>query len=331
MSVHRFSAFVLISCAGCFDGLLIRPVRTDAPLQETVVTPADNILVHKKIAIIDVGGLLLNMRTGSLFAEGTNPVADFREKLDQAADDRSVKAVVLRINSPGGAVTASDIMWHDVIDFRAETSKPVVACLMDVAASGGYYLASGCDRLVAHPTCVTGSIGVVMSVWNFHGLFEKLGVESESIKSGPNKDLGSPAHPLTDEQRGILQAMIDQFHERFVEVVTRGRPKLSEQAIRMLADGRVYSAAEAEKLGLVDRIGYLEDAIAEAKALAGIADAKIVMYAPPAEGRHSIYASLPRLPAEINLLKLNLPGSAEDQGPLFMYLWQPGLTGWGSR
>jgi protease-4 len=315
-----------LALPGCFDGLLIRPVRSDAPLKETVAHPAEHWLTLQKVAVIDVGGLLVNMKTGSLLGASENPVAAFREKLDQAAKDEAVKAVVLRINSPGGAVTASDIMWHDLIRFRAETSKPVVACMMDVAASGAYYLACGCDRVVAHPTTVTGSIGVVMSVWNFRGLFDKLGVESEAIKSGPNKDLGSPTHPLNEEQREILQGMINTFYDRFVEVVTQGRPELNEKLVRLIADGRVYSAAEAKDLGLVDEIGYLEDAIQEAKAMAGIGDAKVVMYAPPAEGRHSIYAALGRMPAELNLLKVNLPGFDNQPGPAFMYLWRPGLV-----
>lgn len=317
---------LLASMAGCFNGLLIRPVRSDAPVKETVVEPAKHWISLQKIAVIDVGGLLVNMKTGSLLGSGENPVSAFREKLDRAAKDDSVKAVVLRINSPGGAVTASDIMWHDVIRFRAETSKPVVACMMDVAASGGYYLACGCDRIIAHPTSVTGSIGVVMSVWNFRGLFDKLGVDSESIKSGPNKDLGSPAHPLTDEQRMILQGMINTFYDRFVEVVAQGRPELNQKSVRLMADGRAYSATEAKELGLVDEIGYLENAIEEAKSLAGVADAKVVMYAPHAEGRNSIYAALPNLPAELNLLKVNLPGSGGQTGPAFMYLWEPGVS-----
>lgn len=323
---HVLCFLPLFALPGCFNGLLIRPVRSDAPLEQTVVRPADHWLTLKKIAVIDVGGLLVNMKTGSLLGSGENPVAAFREKLDQAAEDDAVKAVVLRINSPGGAVTASDIMWHDLVRFRAETSKPVVACMMDVAASGGYYLACGCDRVLAHPTSVTGSIGVVMSVWNFRGLFDKLGVDSEAIKSGPNKNIGSPAHPLTEEQRQILQGMINAFYDRFVEVVVEGRPELNEKLVRMIADGRAYSATEAKDLGLVDEIGYLEDAIAEAKALAGIDDAKVVMYAPPAEGRHSIYAALSRMPAELNLLKINLPGF-DEPGPVFMYLWRPGQAG----
>ena len=150
---------------------------------------------HDKIALIDVEGMIVNAPTGNLFTAGDNPVSLFRERLDAAAQDRRVKAVVLHINSPGGAVTASDVMYRELVNFREETGKPVVACLMDVAASGGYYLALGCDRIYAHPTTVTGSIGVIMNLYNAHGLLQFVGVKGEAIKSGRNKDLGSPTRP----------------------------------------------------------------------------------------------------------------------------------------
>src|SRR5262249_22941878 len=163
------------------------------------------------------------------------------------------------INSPGGAVTASDILYQDLVRFRAETGKPVIACMMDVAASGGYYVAMGCDRIYAHPTTVTGSIGVIMSLYNATGLFHMLGVKSDPIKSGPNKDIGNPGRPMTEEERAILQQMVGSFYDQFVQVVVRGRPELPEERIRALADGRVYTGLDAKKLGLVDEIGYLDD------------------------------------------------------------------------
>src|SRR5439155_15439089 len=132
----------------------------------TVIAEAQSWCCRNKVAIIDVAGLIVNARIGSLFSNGDNPVSLFRERLAAAADDPRVRAVVLRINSPGGAVTASDIMYQDLLQFRRDTKKPVVACMMDVAASGAYYLAMGCDEVYAHPTTVTGSIGVIMSLYN---------------------------------------------------------------------------------------------------------------------------------------------------------------------
>jgi protease-4 len=231
----------------------------------------------------------------------------------------------LRINTPGGAVTASDIMYQDVLAFRHETGKPVVACMMDVAASGGYYIAMSCDQVYAHSTTVTGSIGVIMSMYNATGLTKLVGISSEAIKSGPNKDIGNPLRPMTDSERAILQGMVDKFYDQFVTVVAEGR-HLSEERVRVLADGRVYTGIEAQKLGLVDRVGYLEDAFTAAMGMAGIKDAAVVTYDRGAGYRGSIYAAAPRIPTEINL-KLDLPGmSGGTGGAGFMYLWEPGVA-----
>jgi protease-4 len=321
---YLIPAFLVLPLTGCFNGLLLTPTEVNAPQQETVIYDAHHWLCCNKIAIIDVEGMIMNAKSSSvLFGSGDNPVSTFRERLDCAADDRHVKAVVLRINSPGGAVTASDIMYQEVLKFRQDTGKPVIACMMDVAASGAFYLAMGCDRVYAHPSTVTGSIGVIMSLYNATGLFNKLGVSSDPIKSGPNKDIGNPGRPMTEEERAILQGMVDSFYHQFVETVARGR-KLPEDRVRALADGRVYTGIDAQKLGLVDEIGYLDDAIHAAKAMAGIKDAAIVAYDPGSGYRGSIYAAMPKIPSQINV-KLDLPGLSNPAGASFLYLWEPGV------
>jgi protease-4 len=314
------AALTALTLTGCFNGLLLKPTHCDGPVEETVIEDAHGRLCYDKVAILDVEGLILNARKSGLLGDGENPVALFRERLDAAACDRHVKAVVLRINSPGGAVTASDIMYQDLVRFREKTHKPVVACLMDVAASGAYYLAAGADTVYAHPTTVTGSIGVIMSLYNASGLFEKIGLTSNPIKSGPNKDLGNPGRPMTEAERAILQGVVDGFYARFVEVVARGR-RLPEERVRALADGRIYSGVEAKELGLVDDVGHLEDALAAAKELAGIKDAAVVAYDRGDGYRGSIYSGV-KIPSEINV-KLQVPGLGGAPGAAFMYLWQP--------
>jgi protease-4 len=262
---------------GCFNGFTVIPTHVETPVAETVVRESCGRLCRDKVALIDVEGMILNARSSGLLGDGDNPVSLFRERLDAAACDARVKAVVLRINSPGGAVTASDIMYQEVLAFRRETGKPVVACMMDVAASGGYYVAVGCDRVYAHPTTVTGSIGVIMSLYNAAGLFSKVGLTSEPIKSGPNKDIGNPGRPMTAEEKAILQGMVNSFYDRFVQVVVQGRG-LPEDRVRAIADGRVYVGLEAKKLGLVDEIGYLDDALQAAMDLACLKDATVVAY-----------------------------------------------------
>ncbi len=307
---------------GCFNGLLLTPTQVGGPLSETVMADSECCLCLNKVAVIDVEGIIMNARTSGLLGSGENPLSEFREKLDAAAEDRRVKAVVLRINSPGGAVTASDIMYQELLSFRHDTHKPVVACMMDVAASGAYYLAMGCDVVYAHPTTVTGSIGVIMSLYNASGLFTKLGVSSDPIKSGPNKDIGNPGRPMTDEERGILQGMVNSFYDQFVHVVVEGR-HLPEERVRVLADGRVYTGLDAEKLGLVDKVGYLEDAIQTAMDLACIKDATVVAYDRCDGYRGSIYAGMPKIPSQISV-KLDVPGLPSRNGAAFMYLWEPG-------
>jgi protease-4 len=319
--------FILFTAAfastGCFNGLLLTPTHVGGPVEETVIEDAQHCLCRNKVAIIDVQGMILNARTSSLFGSGENPVSLFRERLDAAAEDRRVKAVVLRINSPGGAVTASDIMYKEIMTFRRDTGVPVVACMMDVAASGAYYLAMGCDRVYAHPTTVTGSIGVIMSLYNATALFTKLGVASDPVKSGPNKDIGNPARPMTPEERAIFQGMVDSFYGQFVQVVVNGR-HLPEERVRELADGRIYTGLDAKKLGLVDEVGYLDDAIKTAMDMACIKDARIVAYDRCDGFRGSVYAGLPKIPNEINV-KLDVPGLSNPANATFMYLWEPGV------
>ncbi len=315
------AAFAL---AGCFNGILLTPTHVGGPVQETLVSEAEHCLCRKKVVLIDVEGLIVNARTSGLFGGGENPVSLFRERLEAAADDDQVKAVVLRLNTPGGAVTASDIMHQDLLTFRKLTHKPVVACMMDVCASGGYYLAMGCDKVYAHPSTVTGSIGVIMSLYNATGLMTKIGVSSDPIKSGPNKDLGNPARPMTEEERAILQGMVNSFYDQFVQVVVKGRD-LPEERVRALADGRVYTGVDAKNQGQVDEIGYLDDAIQCAMDMACIKDARVIAYDRCDGYRGSIYAAVPKIPSQINV-KLDVPGLSGPGGATFMYLWEPGVA-----
>lgn len=321
--MRRLICLLSLTLAGCFNGVLLRPVHCDGPIEETRIYDAKHRCCRDKIAIIDLDGMIMNCKTPGSFLGGSseNPVSVFREKLDAAAKDRHVKAVVLRINSPGGAVTASDIMYRDVVNFREETGKPVVACMMDVAASGGYYVAMGCDQVYAHPTTVTGSIGVIMNLYNAYGMMSLVGIKSDPIKSGKNKDIGNPGRIMTDEERAILQGIVDGYFAEFVHVVASGR-HMPETRVRELADGRIYTGSEAQKLGLVDHVGYLSDAIYAAMDLARICDAKVVAYDQVCGYRGSCYAAGPRIPSEVKV-QLDVPGMNKT-GATFMYLWEPG-------
>ena len=179
------------------------------------------------IAVVDVDGLLLDSDATGLGSWGENPVAIFRERLDAIQNNHRVRGVVLRIHSPGGSVTASDIMWRDLQAFKARTGLPVVACLMDVAAGGGYYLATGADCIVAHPTTVTGAIGCILNVYNLQDLMAQFNIIGIPIKAGKNVDLGSPVKAIDAERRKLLQNMADEFHARFRNIVLSRLPRVN--------------------------------------------------------------------------------------------------------
>ena len=184
--------------------------------------------------------------------------ADFVSELKRFKEAPWVKAVVVRIDSPGGAVAPTQEMFEEIQKTRK--TKPVIASMGGMAASGGYYIASACDRIVANPGTLTGSIGVIMQLGNFEDLMKKIGVKGYNIKSGANKDIGSPFQPLSSEGREILQGLVDDVHRQFVSAVAKGR-RLDVATVKKLADGRVYSGAQAKELGLIDEFGTLEDAI----------------------------------------------------------------------
>jgi protease IV len=189
----------------------------------------------------------------------------------------AVKAVVVRVESPGGGVAASQEIYEAIRKVRR--TKPVIASLGGVAASGGYYVASACDAIVANPGTLTGSIGVIMELGNVRGLLDKLGIEPEVLKAGEYKDMGSPARPLTRQERRLFQEMIDSVHTQFIEAVARGRAMDAER-VRALADGRIYSGEQALAAGLVDALGGLEDAVAVAGERGGIVGEPRVSHAP---------------------------------------------------
>lgn len=186
-----------------------------------------------------------------------------------------IKAVVVRIDSPGGAVAPTQEIFAEIRKTKA--SKPIIASMGGMATSGGYYIASACDKIVANPGTLTGSIGVIMQLGNVEDLMKKIGVKGYNVKSGDNKDIGSPFQPLSTEGRAILQSLVDNVHGQFVSAVAKGRD-MDEAVVRKLSDGRVYSGAQAKELGLVDLFGTLEDAIDLAAKQAGVETRPAVYY-----------------------------------------------------
>ena len=278
-----------------------------------------------KILLMDISGVLAD-ETGSLVL-GTPPprvpiVARVREELQKAAEDENVKALIVRINSPGGTITASDLIYREIDTFKTKRKMPVVAIMMDVGASGGYYAALAGDTIMALPTTVTGSIGVVMLTVNAQGLLEKIGVAPLAIKSGAMKDAGSPFRPLTEQERAVFQSVIDAMYGRFVALIVKSR-KLTEEQVKGAADGRIYTAAQAKALGLVDEIGYMDDAVAAARKAAGISEARVIMYRRPKEFRANFYSAAPMPTPGMESSLQQLTAVVTGSGPRFLYLWWP--------
>jgi protease-4 len=274
---------------------------------------------------VDVDGLLLNFHLSGPYSAGENPVDVFREKLDAAAADPDVCAVVVRVNSPGGGAAASDMMWRELSAFREKTHRPVVACLMDLGTSGAYYLATAADRIVAHPLTVTGGVGVVLNLYNLRDFMSTFNVVYQGIKAGPNADVGSMTNELSPEAKDLLQGIANEFYDRFKAVVRQRRPRVNLSGDAAL-DGRVLTARQALERGLIDRVGYLEDALAEARGLAGQAEARVVLFHRRSDPAWSPYATTPNMPLQASFLPYSLPGADRSRLPLFLYLWQPDPT-----
>jgi protease IV len=218
---------------------------------------------------------------GVLQIEGT--IDDSRSvmnELKRFKESPWIKAVVVRIDSPGGAVAPTQEIFDELQ--KTKKKKPLIASMGSMATSGGYYIASACEKIIANPGTLTGSIGVIMQLTNFEELMKKVGVKGYNIKSGANKDIGSPFQPLSPEGKEILQSLVDNVYSQFVSAVAKGRG-MNEAQVRKLADGRVYSGAQAKELGLVDQFGTLDDAIEVAAKRVGLEENPTVYYSSPEE------------------------------------------------
>ncbi len=308
----------LSGLTGCFMNLGgISELTRVQPFEETVVLGEKG----PKVVLVEIDGVISAAERRSAFGlRSPSMVAELREALDLAAEDEDVAGILLRINSPGGTVSASETLHHELKLWKSDTGKPIVAYLQGLATSGGYYAAVAADRIVAHPTTVTGSIGVVMRSVNVTGLMEKLGVEDQTFTSGAFKDTGSPTRKMRSDEREQLASVITDLHSRFREVVVEGRPGLEATRINELADGRVYTANQALEHGLIDEIGHVEEAVAAIELLAGLKESRLVAYHRSGDYKSNVY-NQPQLPA-IQMINIDLIPFARDyMSPGFYYLW----------
>ncbi|OQA92544.1 MAG: putative signal peptide peptidase SppA [Elusimicrobia bacterium ADurb.Bin231] len=263
MERNRISIFILILfLISTVTGMWLSVKKSR--VQKTKINSLN--ITQNKIAVVNVYGTIrASMRSAGSIRDSSEKVI---KRLKKIGEDKSVKAVVLRINSPGGTVAAVQEIHAEILKLKKD-KKVVVASFSDVAASGGYYIATAADKILANPGTLTGSIGVIMELSNFSSLMKKIGVKIETIKSGVHKDIGSFSREMTPEEKKILQDLINESYNDFVREVATGR-KMDEEKVRLLADGRIFTGRQAVREGLVDMIGGLDDAIEEAKKLSGI-------------------------------------------------------------
>lgn len=256
-------------------------------------------VVRSQVGVVEVEGVIVDSKK-------------IIEQLDAFHENSSIKAIVLRVDSPGGGVGPSQEIYDEVK--RIDADKPVVVSMGSVAASGGYYIAAPARVIFANPGTITGSIGVIMEFANFQELLDKIGLRSEVVKSGKHKDIGSPVRPMTEEDRALLQAMIDDVHSQFVDSVAAGR-QLDVRKVRSLADGRIFSGRQARELGLVDELGGLEAAIRRAGELGGIDGRPETVY-PPSDKPKLMDLLIQEASSQLRQTLLG-----QQQGGKLQYVW----------
>ena len=277
-----------------------------------------------KVLVIPIRGIISDAPRKQFITTWPSMVQEIVSQLRKAEDDPEVKAVLLKIDSPGGSVIASDLIYNEIMAFKQRKKAKVVAAMMGVAASGGYYIALPADFILAHPTTVTGSVGVLFLNPNVSGLMEKIGVDVNVSKTGDNKDMGSPFRQATEEEQGIIQDIVDRLGAQFLDHIAEHR-KLGPNRLKEISSARIYLADDALKLGMVDSIGYLDEAVSRAKKLADLPeDAKVVVYRRTEYPDDNLYnTSLSRYEGRSpSIISLELLPSFSKLQTGFYYLWQ---------
>lgn len=310
--------FALLLCC-CLSGCAFVKVNVAAQpgeLEEHVVEGKG----RAKIALVDISGVIAGSPLGlDRLRQEPSLVARLKEELQRIGEDDAVVGLVVRIDSPGGSVTASDILYHELRSVREKRKIPVVACILDQGFSGGYYAALAADEIVVHPTSVVGGVGVIAFKFNVAELLDKWGIGVGTVKSGPLKDFWSPLRESRPEEVALMQGITDRLHERFLGLLQESR-HLTPEALATVATGRIFDAGQAKELGLADSIGYLEDAVAHVRKRAGVTEARVILYRRSQAFAGNIYASGAPALRELAVLE---GAATELLGTSFRYQMMP--------
>lgn len=311
----------LLNLSGCAN-IHLAP-SYNQPFKEQVVQEVEG--ASAKVLLIDVSGKISDQPNKGLLSQSPSLMDSLLMQLKKAEQDDNIKSVLLKINSPGGGVTVSDILYHELLEFKQRTGKKLYIQMMDIAASGGYYLALAGDHIQAHPTTVTGSVGVISISADLSGIMHKVGVGVNIYKTGDSKDMGSPYRAANAVDQTLFQNLVEQMAERFYQIVQNKR-QLSDQAMQEIKSARIYSGTAAQQAGLVDSLGYLSSATQAACELAGEKSCQLVTYRYQKNHnatRYSPTMSAQQQAAQMSLLKTPLLDSALNIQPGMYYLYLP--------
>ena len=315
------AAILLLLSSGCAN-FNIHALKDDtSPLKEFTVRKGSS---DGKILLMPVRGIISDISDPGILKSNPSMVQEVVSQLKLAENDPEIKCLLLTVNSPGGTVTGSDMLFNELMNFKKKKNIKIVVCMMDVAASGGYMISLPADCIYAHPTTITGSVGVIFYQLKIHGLLDKIGVGMDVTKSGDLKDMGSPFRKSTDEEVKMFQKLIDQLDSRFLDAVKSTR-KIDEGKLKEVSSGRVYLAEDALKMGLIDKIGYMDDAVQTAADLSGLGkDPEIIVYRRTRFPNDNLYnTAMEQQDGTGKILNLGVVGSLAEMQTGFYYIWAP--------
>ncbi len=282
--IFMLAAFVLNGCA--FVSVDLANMIKVPKIEEKVLYKGS----ESKVLVIEVLGILTDTHTKELFMTKEGTLERLDEILNAASVDPNIKGAILKIDSPGGSATASDLLYRRIIEFKEAKKIPVVSCIVNTGTSGAYMAALSSDRIIALPTSTIGSIGVLLPSVSFEGLMDKFGVHNQSITSGKYKDAGSPMRNMTEDDKGIYKAIVDEMFDDFISKVKKDRPGMTDEDLKIAGDGRIMAANFALKHHLIDEIGYYENALKGIEKLAGVKNPTVVVYRRPGENDGGFYS-----------------------------------------
>lgn len=336
MNAKRWVALALVAGLLLVSGLVKITTSLLAADQETKPSFIDSLLADEDtfdektleegdgdagIAVLSVDGTIQDTgEASSLFGSSGYNHAAFMKQLKQIEADKSVKGILMYVNSPGGGVMESAQIRDKLLEIKKKRKLPVYVSMGSMAASGGYYISTAADKIFASKETLTGSLGVIMQGYDYSGLMKKVGISDNTIKSGAHKDIMSSSRPMTKEEKKIMQQMINDSYDEFVNVIATGR-HMSKEKVRKIADGRVYDGRQAKKIGLIDQFGYKEDAIRALKKEKGLQDADVFEYQQTGGIESLFSASVKGIVSPNAELLSFLKMSGNISAPKMMYLY----------